>query len=150
MSPIARLVSTAAVVVVFLATGCANDSDEPPAAAEATSSAAAPSASAPVAPSTPAARQPHILVVTATGTARVTALTYVLDDKSTKVDSVKLPWRLSIDVPSDGLRHQWGVTLQHGKGNVEVRAIFNGKVVGTARGSTSGTGTASTSGSVLG
>jgi hypothetical protein len=137
-------------VVVLLAAGCGDNLDEPPAAAPDTPSAAAPSPSASPVPSTPAAREPHILVITATGTAPVTSLTYKLDDKSTKVGRLKLPWRISIDVPSDGLRHEWGVTLTHGKGNVEVRAIFNGSVVGTTRGSTSGTGTAGTSGSVLG
>ncbi|MGN9908523.1 hypothetical protein ACTMTJ_13355 [Phytohabitans sp. LJ34] len=149
MPPIARLVPTAAAVVL-LAAGCGgDDAGEPPAAADPPSVAASsPSASA--APSTPAARQPHILVVTATGTARVTSLTYALDGKPTKVNTVKLPWRMSIDVPSDGLRHTWRVEVIHGKGNVDVRAIFNGQVVGTARGSTSGVGTASASGSVLG
>jgi hypothetical protein len=138
-------------VVVLLAAGCGETADEPPAAAD-SPSVAAPSPSASAAPSTPAARQPHSLVVTATGTARVTSLTYELDGESTKVGAVKLPWRLSIDVPSDGLRHAWSVKLTHGKGNVEVRAIFDGKVVGTAIGSTTsdtGTGTASTSGTVL-
>jgi hypothetical protein len=149
MPPIARLVPAAAVVVL-LAAGCGDNLDEPPAAAPDTPGAAASSPSASPAASTPAAREPHILVVAATGTAPVTSLTYALDDKSTKVGPLKLPWRLSIDVPSDGLRHEWSVKLTHGKGDVEVRAIFNGKVVGTTRGSTSGTGTASTGGSVLG
>jgi len=147
MPPIVRLVPAAAALVL-LGTACAGTSDEPTTADP--PSVASPSPSASVAPSTPAARQPHILVVSATGTARVTSLTYVLDGKSTKVSAVKLPWRISIDVPSDGVRHAWSVTLAHGKGNVEVRAIFDGKVVGTTRGSTSGTGTASTGGSVLG
>jgi hypothetical protein len=147
MPPIVRLVPLAAALVL-LGTACAGTSDEPTAADP--PGVAAPSPSASAAPSTPAARQPHILVVSATGTARVTSLTYVLDGKSTKVSAVKLPWRISIDVPSDGVRHAWSVTLAHGKGNVEVRAIFDGKVVGTTRGSTSGTGTASTGGSVLG
>ncbi|MDQ7908161.1 hypothetical protein RB614_26910 [Phytohabitans sp. ZYX-F-186] len=149
MPPIARLVP-AAVAVVLLATGCAGGSAEPPATAKAPASTPAASPSAPAPPSTPAARQPHILVFTATGTARITSLTYTLDGESTKVGVRKLPWRLSVDVPSDGLRHEWGVVIEHGKGDVDVRAIFNGNVVGTARGSTSGVGTASTGGSVLG
>lgn len=149
MPPIARLVPAAALTIL-LASACGSDQpDQPdqPVAADSPTAAGSPSEAA---PSTPAARQPHILVVTATGTARVTSLTYALDGKPTKVNTVKLPWRMSIDVPSDGLRHTWSVELTHGKGDVDVRAIFNGKVVGTARGSTSGTGSASTGGSVLG
>jgi hypothetical protein len=148
MPPIARLVPVAALVVL-LATGCADTSDEPPGAAPPPDSAS----SAPPSPSaspTPAAREPHILVLTATGNARVTSFTYLLDGKSTKVDGVKLPWRMSVDVPADGLRHEWRVVVEHGAGNMEVRAIFNGNVVGTARGGGSGTGTVSTSGWVLG
>ncbi len=148
MPPIARLVPAAAALVL-LAAGCGDNSDEPLESAQApTSAAASPSPSA--LPSTPEARQPHILVFTATGTARITSVTYKLDDKSTKLGARKLPLRLSVDVPSDGLRHEWSLTITHGKGNVELRAIFNGNVVGTSRGSTSGTGTASAGGSVLG
>jgi hypothetical protein len=148
MPPIARLVPAAAALVL-LAAGCGDNSDEPLESAQApTSAAASPSPSA--LPSTPEARQPHILVFTATGTARITSITYKLDDKSTKLGARKLPLRLSVDVPSDGLRHEWSLTITHGKGDVELRAIFNGNVVGTSRGSTSGTGTASAGGSVLG
>jgi hypothetical protein len=143
MSPIARLVPAAAAVVL-LAAACGDDSLEPSAAPPAT--AASPSAS----PSPTPARDPHTLVLTATGDASVKSFTYVLDDETTKVDAVKLPWRISVDVPADGLRHQWRVAVTHGSGTLEVRAIFNGNVVGTARGGGTGTGTVSTSGSVLG
>lgn len=148
MPPIARLVTAAAALVV-LAAGCGGNADEPPATAAAPSTTA-PATSAPPSPSAPATRQPHILVFTATGTARLTSVTYELDGKPTKLGAQKLPLRLSVDVPSDGLRHEWSLTVEHGKGNVELRAIFNGKVVGTSRGSTTGTGTASAGGSVLG
>ncbi|MFC0533692.1 hypothetical protein [Phytohabitans kaempferiae] len=151
MPPIARLVPAAAAVVL-LAAGCGGDADEPPAAAPATSGAApaaSPSPSLPAA-STPAARRPHILVFTVTGTAPVTSLTYVLDGKSTKVGAVKLPWRLPVDVPADGLTHEWSLTVDHGKGSVEALAIFNGAVTARTQGQTSGTGTASTGGSVQG
>ncbi|WP_173068430.1 hypothetical protein [Phytohabitans houttuyneae] len=147
MPPIARLVPAAVAVVVLLAAGCGDNADEP--AATVTAPPASATSAAPV-PSTPASQQPHILVFTATGTAALTSVTYELDGKSTAVTDRKLPLRLSVDVPSDGLRHEWKLTIKHGKGNVELRAIFNGKVVGTSRGSTSGTGTASAGGSVLG
>src|SRR5688572_7920600 len=69
MPPIARLVPAAAALVL-LAAGCGDNSDEPLESAQApTSAAASPSPSA--LPSTPEARQPHILVFTATGTARI-------------------------------------------------------------------------------
>lgn len=150
MPPIARLVPAAAALALLLTTGCGDTSDEPPATAQAPTTSPAPSPTASATPSAPATRQPHILVFTATGTASVTSVTYKLDDTSTKLGARKLPLRLSVDVPSDGLRHEWSLTITHGKGDVELRAIFNGKVVGTSRGSTSGTGTASAGGSVLG
>jgi len=148
MPPIVRLIPLAAAIVL-LAAGCGGGfEDEPDAEAPPPSPSTATSAATPA--QTPAARQPHILVFTATGTAPITTLTYELDGKSTKVGARKLPWRQQVDVPADGVRHEWKVTMTHGSGRVEVRAIFNGTVVGTTQGRTSGTGTASASGSVLG
>jgi hypothetical protein len=152
MPQIARRVHALAAVALLVA-GCGDTPTDRPAGAP--SSVAAPidgsvDAASPSASASTPARQPHILVFTATGTATVRSLTYVLDGKSTTVRSARLPWRLSVDVPVDGLRHEWSLTVVHGKGRVEALGIFNGQVTGRSVGSGSGTGTVSVGGSVLG
>jgi hypothetical protein len=114
----------------------------------------APSASAPVAPSpspSVALREPHNLVLTATGTAAVTSVTYELDGRKSTQRSVSLPWRKVVEVPADGKRHKWSLTMKHRSGRVELVAIFDGTVTGQASGRVrGGTGTASVGGSLRG
>ncbi|GLI00776.1 hypothetical protein [Phytohabitans aurantiacus] len=96
------------------------------------------------------ARQPHTLVLTATGKATIVSFTYTLDGKATEGGSAKLPWRVSVDVPADGKRHEWSLRITYRKGNVDLMAMFNGKVQTSSRGASSGEGTGGISGSVLG
>jgi len=119
----------------------------------------APTASATVAPSpspppssSVALREPHTLVFSATGTARVTSVTYELDGHKSTQRSVSLPWRKVVEVPADGKRHDWHLTMKHGGGRVELVAIFDGAVAGQTRGQLSGggTGTAAVGGDLRG
>ncbi|MEJ3747666.1 hypothetical protein WEI85_30790 [Actinomycetes bacterium KLBMP 9797] len=100
--------------------------------------------------STAPARQPHILVLTATGTGTVDTFTYVIDGQETKGRAVRLPWRQSVDIPADGRRHEYRLTVRFRTGTVDLVAIFNGQEVARSRGSTSGKGDASVGGNVLG
>ena len=107
------------------------------------------------APSSPAPavtlRAPHSLVYAATGTAAVTSVVYELDGHATTKRSVKLPWRMVVEVPSDGKRHTWKAAVNIRDGRVELLAIFDGGVVGQSRGQVSGgTGTVSAGGDLRG
>ncbi|MGQ0840555.1 hypothetical protein [Actinokineospora sp.] len=96
--------------------------------------------------SVPPAREPRILVFTATGTAKVDSITYVLDGQTYEEQAVTLPWRKSLTVPVDGGRHEWSLTMKHRAGTVEILSILDGKVLTTGYGSGTGTGTASLGG----
>jgi hypothetical protein len=105
-----------------------------------------PTLSAPVA----RARQPHILVFTATGTAALDSVTYVVDGRSVTAPGAALPWRVSVDVPADGAMHNYSVTVLSHHGSVDILAILDGTVTGSSAGSSSGTGTVQLSGSLAG
>jgi hypothetical protein len=84
-------------------------------------------------------REPHTLVLNATGTAKVTSIKYTLDGRVVQQGSVTLPWRESISVPADGLAHSWTLDVEFtGNGSVELSAIFNGQMV--AQGGSAGSG----------
>jgi hypothetical protein len=94
-------------------------------------------------------RQPHTLVLNATGTGKVLAMTYTLDKKVVRRGAVKLPWRESITVPADGRPHSWTLEVEFtGGGNVSLAAIFNGQVA--AKGGSAGSGNARGSATVGG
>jgi hypothetical protein len=133
--------------MAVLLTGCGEDAAPPgPAApASAAASAAAPSPSPSV-----ALREPHSLVFSATGTAAISSVTYEFDGRKTTERSVSLPWRKVVDVPADGKRHSWNLTVKHRSGRVELVAFFDGAVTGETKGQTDGTGTASVGGDVIG
>lgn len=134
------LVSTAALA------GCGGNSESPQAAPPATVTATPTVDAATTAP----ARQPHKLVLTATGKASIQSFTYTLDGVATDGGPARLPWRVSIDVPADGKRHEWSLTITYQKGNIDMMAMLNGRVLTTSQGSSSGNGTGAVSGSVLG
>ncbi|GAA3758633.1 hypothetical protein GCM10022225_50050 [Plantactinospora mayteni] len=98
--------------------------------------------------STAPERQPHSLVLTATGDARIDSFSYVLDGRATHGESVRLPWRQAVEVPADGERHEWSLTVKYQDGEVELVAVLNGQRLTTGRGS--GSGTVSVNGSVEG
>ncbi|ROT34083.1 hypothetical protein EF879_04245 [Micromonospora sp. HM5-17] len=153
MLPAARPLTAGLVVLVALLAGCGADDSPPgadPSAAVPPASATATASAAVDATSTEAARQPHILVLTATGKATIDKFTYVLDGRATEGGPVRLPWRQSVDVPADGRTHEWSLTIEYRRGNVELVGMFNGQVLTRTNGRSTGTGTVSISGSVLG
>lgn len=147
--PTPRLLTTSLVVLVAFLAGCRGE--ESPPGADAPSPTTPPPTTVGVdATSTELARRPHILVLTATGTAKIDKFTYVLDGNTTEGRVTRLPWRQSVDVPADGRRHEWSLTVEYRQGSVELAGILNGQVLTDSRGYSTGTGTASISGSVLG
>jgi hypothetical protein len=95
-------------------------------------------------------RQPHILVFTATGTATLDSVTYVVDGRSATVPGAALPWRVSVDVPADGAMHNYSVTVLSHHGSVDILAIQDGTVTGSSTGDSSGSGTVQLGGSLAG
>lgn len=84
-------------------------------------------------------REPRTLVLKATGSAKVTSVTYTLDRRVRKKGAAKLPWRKAVTVPADGEPHSWRLDVKFsGGGAVNLVAIFEGDVV--ARGGSAGSG----------
>src|SRR5205807_2112789 len=100
--------------------------------------------------SAPSERQPHILVLTATGDAKVDSISYVVDGKQTDVGATALPWRAPLTIPMDGGRHEWSLTLHTHAGSVQALGIFDGAVSAQSAGGGTGSGTISVSGDVSG
>jgi hypothetical protein len=148
MRRIAAFVATLTVGVIVM-TGCGGDSEAPEAGAG--EPTPAPATTAVDAASPTPARQPHSLVLTAEGKATIDSFTYVLDGKTTRGRSARLPWRQSLDIPADGKRHEWSLTVNFRNGGVDLIAFFNGQEFTRSSGFTSGgRGDASISGSVQG
>ena len=132
------------------------------AAATACSAAPPPAPPAPVPSSSSAApvkeqvpdRQPHTLVLNATGSGSLKQVTYTLDGVAKEAGQVKMPWRQSLTVPADGKPHQWTleITYSGASGHVEMYSVVDGKEsVHTASGGSGNvTGSASIGGSVQG
>jgi len=99
---------------------------------------------------TVAARHAHTLVLTATGTATVDAVTFVFDGETTQERSVVLPWSRSLDVPADGRPYEWRLTVEHGSGEVRLVATLDDRVLAQSAAGGDGKGTVSISGSVAG
>ena len=100
-------------------------------------------------PSPPAA--PHTLVFKATGTAAVTSVVYELDGAKTTEKSVKLPYRKAVQIPADGKRHTWSLTMKQGSGRVDLTATVDGVTAGRSSGQADGgTGTVSVDGELRG
>ena len=136
-----------AIGCVFLLAALAGCAQKPGAGPK-TDISAPPSTPAGSAPAVPD-RQPHTLVLEATGGGNVTGITYTLDGKEVQRGAVTLPWRESITIPADGQPHSYGLVVEfRGGGKVDLIAIFNGQVV--ARGASVGTGNAQGSASVGG
>ncbi len=95
-------------------------------------------------------REPHTLVLNATGGAAVTSIKYTLDGELMQEGPVTLPWRKSLSVPADGLPHSWTLEVEFsgtGSGELELFAIYDGEVTARSGGGASGTGGTQVSGS---
>ncbi|WP_326835623.1 hypothetical protein VSH64_11945 [Amycolatopsis rhabdoformis] len=129
----ARVAAAPVAAAALLAALTACGSDSAPAASQPSSSAAAPSPSAPAPPSTSASvpdREPHTLVLNATGEGQLTQIKYTLDGEEKQTGAVKLPWRQSLTVPADGKPHQWTLEISYAggtKGTVDMFSIVDGK-----------------------
>ncbi len=99
-------------------------------------------------------RQPHTLVLNATGSGSLKQITYTLDGVTKETGQVKMPWRQSLTVPADGKPHQWTleITYSGASGQVDMYSVVDGKEsVHTASGGHGNvTGSASIGGSVEG
>lgn len=123
-------------VVLVTLTGCgqgaATGSETAPPSVSPTPATAPSSAAVPD-------REPHTLVLNATGSGRVTSMKYTLDGRLVRRGAVKLPWRESVAVPADGRPHSWTLEVEfRGSGRVNLVAIFDGQVV--AQGGSAGSG----------
>jgi hypothetical protein len=85
--------------------------------------------------SSPAPEQRHVLEVAVTGTAVLTSLTFTLDGKATEEKDVALPWTRTVEVPFGGGRHEWGLTLRYGGGDVAATGTVDGKPLTQTTGS---------------
>ncbi|MER6762355.1 MULTISPECIES: hypothetical protein [Amycolatopsis] len=99
-------------------------------------------------------RQPHTLVLNATGSGSLKQVTYTLDGAAKETGPVKMPWRQSLTVPADGKPHQWTleITYSGASGHVEMYSVVDGKESARTASGGSGnvTGSASVGGSVQG
>lgn len=90
----------------------------------------------------------HTLALDATGTATINTLTFTFDDDTKKEEAVALPWNKVVTVPSDGKRHEWKLTADHGPGDVLLVATLDGGFLSQSEGGGTGNGTVSVSGSL--
>lgn len=139
-----------AVLLTGVLGGCGGDpgggpgaSGTPPTSPASTVATTTTVASAPATTSATTLREPHILVLSATGTATIESLTYTLDREQVTLRSVRPPWRETLTVQPDGAWHDWNLSVRHGAGNLRLVATFDGKVVAVGEGAVSGTGTGS-------
>ncbi len=142
------------LLLAALAAGCAqNPLTGPETGTPSATGAATPSVTAIASAPTVPDRQPHTLVLEATGGGNVTSVKYTLDGKDVQRGAVTLPWRESITIPNDGQPHSYSLEVEfRGGGKVDLVAIFNGQVVarGGSAGSGNSTGNAAVGGTVQG
>ena len=143
------LLATALPVTATVACGGAEPpvGTPTPAGPASTTASTAPAAEI-SASSGPPAREPHILVFTAEGTATVDSLTYVVDGETVRERSVSLPWRKSLTVPADGRVREWQLTARIRAGDVRLVAYLDGRVSTQSGAGGTGSGTASLAGSI--
>jgi hypothetical protein len=101
--------------------------------------------------SAPQTRQPHIMEFTATGSAKISSISYVIDGQTTTVPATTLPWHQSVNIPADGANHNYEVDVDYGYGDIDILAIVDGQTQDSSTGSASGSGsTAQLQGSFVG
>ncbi|GAA4034466.1 hypothetical protein GCM10022247_69570 [Allokutzneria multivorans] len=101
-------------------------------------------------------RQPHTLVLNATGSGdmMLNKVKYTLDGQVQEEGDIPLPWRKSLTVPADGLPHSWELKITYTAGRsakLDVFVLYDGKEVSRTGGGGGGTGnTKMTGGSSIG
>ncbi|MET7997147.1 hypothetical protein ABZU76_40345 [Amycolatopsis sp. NPDC005232] len=126
----ARAAAAPVAAAALLGALSACGSDAAPVAPAA--SASAPASSSSVAPPSTSVpdREPHTLVLNATGEGKLTQIKYTLDGETKQTGAVTLPWRQSLTVPADGKPHQWTLEISYAggtKGTVDMFSIVDGK-----------------------
>ncbi|MFB9903500.1 hypothetical protein [Allokutzneria oryzae] len=138
---------TGGAVLLALLAGCTST----PESAPVTTTSSAPATTTTTTSAVPD-RQPHTLVLNATGTgnAVINKIKYSLDGQVQEEGEVSLPWRKSLSVPADGLPHAWELTVTYTgsrNGRLELVAVYDGKVVGQGGSAAGGTGNTKVTGS---
>jgi hypothetical protein len=142
-----RVLAVSAAFAVLPVALAACGSTPAPAAPSSSAPPPKPSSSAP--PKVPD-REPHTLVLNATGSGDITTIKYSLDGAEKQTGAVKLPWRESLTVPADGKPHNWTLEIDYsgtGKGGIDMFAVFDGKEAGRSGAGSAGSGDAHVSGS---
>lgn len=127
-------------MLLIALSGCASTPDASQESTPQGTTLSAPTSS----PTTLPDRQPHTLVLNATGTgaASITALKYTLDGRTVQEGPVTMPWRRSLRVPADGLPHSYRLEVEYsgsGGGKIDLVAIYDGEVSARGGGVASGT-----------
>jgi hypothetical protein len=96
--------------------------------------------------------QPHVLLLTAEGTAEIKSLKFTLDGRVVRDGAATLPWSESLSLPADGQEHTWALQAEHGDGDLELAATVDGQLLTQGSGSGSGgtTGHVSIDGAIAG
>jgi hypothetical protein len=150
------LAVSAAFAVLPVALAACGSTPAPAAAPSSSAPPPKPSSSAP--PKVPD-REPHTLVLNATGSGDITTIKYSLDGVEKQTGAVRLPWRESLTVAADGKPHNWTLEIDYsgtGEGGIDMFAVFDGKPFGSTHGGSAGTpgthisGSASVGGAVNG
>ncbi|MGP4016451.1 hypothetical protein [Saccharopolyspora sp. 5N708] len=133
--------AASALLLIALA-GCGSSPEPPPP----NPPPSPPPVSTPTTTTTVPDREPHTLVLNATGGAQVTSIKYTLDGRVVQHGAVTLPWREPVSVPADGLPHSWTLEVGYtGNGGVDLVAIFDGQII--AQGGSAGGGSGNIEGS---
>ncbi|WP_328609676.1 hypothetical protein OG943_11290 [Amycolatopsis sp. NBC_00345] len=122
-----------------------------PAPASPSSSAPLPKPSSSAPPTSPKVpdREPHTLVLNATGSGDITTIKYSLDGVEKQTGAVDLPWRESLTVAADGKPHQWTLEIDYSgvrTGGIDMFAVFDGKEAGRSGAGSAGSGNTHVSG----
>jgi hypothetical protein len=145
-----RVLAVSAAFAVLPVTLAACGSTPAPAAPSSSAPPPKPSSSETLAPPKVPDREPHTLVLNATGSGDITTIKYSLDGAEKQTGAVKLPWRESLTVPADGKPHNWTLEIDYsgtGKGGIDMFAVFDGKEAGRSGAGSAGSGDAHVSGS---
>ncbi|MEU6207356.1 hypothetical protein ABZ814_27645 [Micromonospora musae] len=146
MSPAARSLAAILTALTVLVAGCGTSGSPTAGSPPASAGTTPPVDGGRAAPS----RQPHTLQLIATGDAKIDSFSYVIDGESTEGQSVRLPWRQSVQVPADGKPHEWSLTVRFRDGDVQLAATGDGSPLTMSAAGGSGSGTVSINGSLHG
>ncbi|RKR90426.1 hypothetical protein BDK92_4799 [Micromonospora pisi] len=132
MTPPAARFAVSMLLITALA-GCGDTSAEPRTPAPSSSTMDAP-------------RETHILVLSATGTATLENVRYVVNGETVEETTARLPWEKTFQIESGS----WELVIRHGAGDVRAVATVDGNLFTQGAGGGDGTGQLQLSGSIDG